>query len=45
MGSLLHVARDVDIRIMNLERGITYMVEYHDILKRKIIMGIIRHKV
>ena len=45
MGSLLCVARDVDIRIMNLERGITCMVEYHYVLKRKIIMGMIRHKV
>ena len=35
MGSLLRVARDVDIRMISLDTGITCMAENHFILKRK----------
>ena len=35
MGSLLYVATDVDIRIINSETGIRCMAKYHYIFKRK----------
>ena len=35
MGSLLRVATDVDVRIMNSETGIRCMAKYYYILKKK----------